>query len=155
GNATYQTGRPITFFSGSNTFSSSVQTPASCVSGCDPYMGHMFTDTTIGQQFYFNSAQKALLSLPAPGEFGNLGRNYFRQGINANLNATITKKFRIAEGHDVQARLEMQNVTNSQMFDTFGSQSIQSSVFTRLNQSVDGVMNNTARRMQLSLKYTF
>ena len=41
------------------------------------------------------------------------------------------------------------------MYDTFGSQSIQSTVFTRLNQPSDGVLLNSPRRMQLSLKYNF
>jgi hypothetical protein len=174
GNAIYATGRPITFYSGSNTLGSAVQTPASCTGNCDPYLGHTFFNQTIGQQFYLNMSAvpsftptnncrsftdgSGALCIPAPGEASNIGRNYFRQGINANMNATIAKTFGfdIGEHHQtVQARLEMQNVTNSQMYDTFGSQSIQSSVFTRLNQSVDGVMNNNARRMQLSLKYTF
>jgi len=155
GNAVWETGRPITFVSGTNTFSSAVQTPASCLSGCDPYMGSVYRDPTIGQQFYFTPEQKALLSIPDPGDFGNLGRNYFRQNRVYNINATITKNFRIMEGQSLQARLEMQNVTNSEFYDTFGSQSIQSSVFTRLNQAVDGVMNGGQRRMQLSLKYSF
>ena len=67
----------------------------------------------------------------------------------------IGKTFRVTEGQSLQARLEMQNVTNSQMYDTFGSQSIQSNVFTRLNVASDGVLVNSPRRMQLSLKYTF
>ncbi len=71
------------------------------------------------------------------------------------MNATIAKRFTVREGHELQARLEMQNVTNSQMFDTFGSQTITSSVFARLNQAYDGVRWNSARRMQLSLKYSF
>jgi hypothetical protein len=60
------------------------------------------------------------------------------------------------EGHSLQARMEIQNLTNSQMYDTYGSQSIQSSLFTRLNQASDGVLgSNAQRRIQLSLKYTF
>lgn len=168
GNAFYETGRPITFFSGANTFSGTVQTPASCSGACDPYTGSVYFDSTQGVQYYFNTQpfnktsntrvinnNGGTLFIPAAGEFSNIGRNYFRQSINAGLNATIAKRFTVREGHELQARLEMQNVTNSQMYDTYGSQSIQSSVFTRLNQAVDGVMNNGPRRMQLSLKYSF
>jgi len=176
GNFIYESGRPITFYGGSTvagstpagTFSSDVVTPLSCFGKCDPYLGHAYFDSTKVQQYFlnlqpFNSTTncatstdgKTNLCIPAAGQFSNIGRNYFRQGINANLNATIAKSFLIREGQSLQARLEMQNVTNSQMYDTFGSQSLQSSVFTRLNQASDGVLVNSPRRMQLSLKYTF
>ncbi|HEU5452101.1 MAG TPA: TonB-dependent receptor [Terriglobales bacterium] len=176
GDAIYQTGRPITFYSGANTLSSDVQTPASCIMNngkpCDPYMGSLFFNQTVGQQYYFNMAAvptsftpaapcrafadgSGSLCIPGPGQASNIGRNYFRQGIYATIDATIAKSFRITERQSLQARLEIQNLTNSEMYDTFGSQSIQSSVFTRLNQAYDGVMNNGPRRMQLALKYTF
>ena len=143
-------------------------TPLSCFGKCDPYLGHAYFDSTKVQQYFLNlqafnattncaasTDGKTNLCIPAPGQFSNIGRNYFRQGINANVNATIAKSFLIREGQSLQARLEMQNLTNSQMYDTFGSQSLQSSVFTRLNQVSDGVLVNSQRRMQLSLKYTF
>ena len=49
----------------------------------------------------------------------------------------------------------MQNVFNVVTYDTFGSQSIQSTVFTRLNAASDGVLNNSPRRAQLAAKYVF
>lgn len=176
GNAIWESGRPITFYAGSTvsggtpagTFSSDVVTPASCFGKCDPYLGHTYFDTTKGQQFFlnfqpFSSATGCAVStdgqtrlcIPAAGQFSNIGRNFFRMGIYANLNAMISKSFKVTENQSLQARLEMQNVTNSQMYDTFGSQSIQSTVFTRLNQPSDGVLLSSPRRMQLSLKYTF
>ena len=168
GNFNWESGRPITFYAGTNTFSSDVQTPVSCTGNCDPYLGHAYFDATKGQQYFLNlqpfntttncavsTNGKTSLCIPGAGQFSNIGRNYFRQGINANVNATIAKSFRVTERQSLQARLEMQNVTNSQMYDTFGSQSVQSSVFTRLNQASDGVAVNSPRRMQLSLKYTF
>ena len=169
GNAIYETGRPITFYAGSNTFSSTVQTPTSCTGACDPYVGDVFRNGTNFQQFYidssaFNATSKCRdinngggqLCIPAPGQFSNIGRNYFRQARFWNMNTTVSKNFRITEGQSLQARWEIQNVTNSENYDTFGSQSIQSTVFTRLNQASDGVLgSNSQRRMQLSLKYIF
>lgn len=168
GNFIYESGRPITFYAGTNTFSSDVQTPVSCFGKCDPYLGHAYFDATKVQQYFLNfqafntstncatsTDGKTSLCIPAAGQFSNIGRNYFRQGIFANLNATISKSFAITESQSLQARLEMQNVTNSQMYDTFGSQNVQSSVFTRLNQPSDLILVNSPRRMQLSLKYTF
>ena len=180
GNAFYESGRPITLYAGSSltgvgtagppgsTFSSDVVTPVSCFGNCNPYLGHAHFDPAKGQQYFFNfqpfdsttncatsTDGRTKLCIPGAGQFSNIGRNYFRQGIFANLNATISKTFRVTEGQSLQARLEMQNVTNSQMYDTFGSQSVQSSVFMRLNTAVDGVLVNAQRRMQLSLKYSF
>jgi hypothetical protein len=174
GNAVWESGRPITFLSNGLTYSSDSNMPASCFGKCDPYLGNIHLDPTVNQQYYFSMApltssstgldanlcrQSAdgsfRLCTPQPGQPSNIGRNYWRQPRNANLNATIAKTFRITEGQNLQARLEMQNVTNSEMYDTFGSQLITSSVFTRLNQAFDGVMQNSPRRMQLALKYTF
>lgn len=155
GNAVYQTGRPITFVTGANTYSSNVQTPVSCTGSCDPYMGKVYFDSTIGSNFYFTSQQKAQLFVPAAGEFSNVGRNFFRQNSTANVNALVAKHFRIREGHDLQMRMEIQNLLNSVYYDTFGSQSIQSSAFTRLILATDAVNHNSARRVQLSMKYSF
>ena len=176
GNAIWETGRPITFLANGYTFSSDTYTPVSCTGKCDPYVGNKFwnSSSSPAQPFYYdmvklNSSTTGLdpnlcrqstdgsyaLCIPAPGQMSNIGRNYFRQSRQANLNATIAKSFRITERQSIQARLEMQNVTNSQMFDTFGSQLITSSVFGRLNQAYDGVSANAQRRVQLALKYTF
>lgn len=157
GNAIYETGRPFTIFSGSNTLSNEVQTPASCSGKCSPYEPHVFLDSTIGQQFYLTSAQKAALFTPAAGQFSNLGRNFFRLPIYANLNLLVSKRFKILpeKGHVLETRLEMQNVTNSQMYDLPGSSTITSSAFVRANQASDGPLISAPRRMQLSLKYSF
>jgi hypothetical protein len=69
----------------------------------------------------------------------------------------VAKSFRVTEHQSLQARLEMQNVTNSDMYDVgaSGTTNITSSNFGRMNQSLDGVAFFPQRRMQLSLKYTF
>lgn len=156
GDGNWYSGRPITFFSGSNTYGSAVATPASCIApgACNPKMGKMHLEAG-GQSYFLTPAQRALLVTPAAGQFSNLGRNYFRQAGVWNLDATISKDFHTFREQVLQARLEMQNATNVTTYDTFGSQTITSSVFTRLNPGVDGVVNNSPRRMQLAVKYTF
>jgi hypothetical protein len=180
GNGVWETGRPITFLANGYTYSSDSYTPVSCYGKCDPYIGNKFWGGgSVPAQAWFldmapllPSSQSSTgldsdlcrsstdgsykLCIPAPGQMNNIGRNFWRQGRYANLNATIGKTFKIVEGHTLQARLEMQNVTNSVMFDTFGSQIISSSVFSRMNVANDGITgSNSQRRMQLSLKYTF
>jgi hypothetical protein len=155
GDGNWYSGRPVTFYSGSNTFGSAVGTPASCIviGECSPKMGKMHLES--GQPFYFTPAQKALLVTPAAGQFSNLGRNYFRQPGVWNVDTTISKSFHTFKDQSLEARLEMQNVANVTTFDTFGSELITSSVFTRQNAGVDGVVNNSPRRMQLAVKYIF
>ncbi|HZY63070.1 MAG TPA: TonB-dependent receptor [Edaphobacter sp.] len=154
GDGNWYSGRPITFYSGSNTFSGSVQTPASCT-GCSPKMGHIHLDPTSHILTYLTPEQKAKFYVPAAGEFSNLGRNYFRQAAVWNVDATLSKNFTTWHEQYLQLRLEAQNLANTVSYDTFGSQSIQSSVFGRLNPATDGVVSNSPRRMQLSAKYVF
>jgi hypothetical protein len=154
GDGVYQTGRPITLYSGSYTFSGSVQTPANCL-GCNAHMGKVQVDPTSGQTYYLSAAQRAMFSIPGSGQFSNTGRNWFRQNSVWNTDATLSKSFTIYREQYLQVRVEAQNLMNNVTYDTFGSQSIQSSVFTRLNEATDGVLNNSPRRMQLSAKYVF
>ncbi len=154
GDGYWYSGRPITFYSGSNTFSGSVQTPASCT-GCNPHMGHIQLDPSTGILSFLTAAQKTQFYVPAAGQNSNLGRNYFRQAGVWNVDATLSKNFTTYHEQFLQFRLEAQNLANVVQYDTFGSQNIQSSVFARLNAATDGVVNNGPRRMQLSVKYTF
>lgn len=154
GDGVWQSGRPITLYSGSNTFSGSVQTPANCT-GCSAHMGKIQVDPSTGQTFFLSAAQRALFTIPAAGQFSNTGRNWFRQHSVWNTDATLSKSFTTYHEQYLQFRLEAQNLLNNVSYDTFGSENIQSSVFMRLNEATDGVLNNSPRRMQLSAKYVF
>ena len=157
GDGYLQSGRPYTFFSGYDTFSSSVETPASCTGNCNAHMGNIHVESVggVNQTFYFTAAQRAQFSTPAPGAFSNIGRNYFRQAHVWQADATLSKSFRTFREQNLQLRLEAQNVFNVITYDTFGSSVYTSSAFTRLNPATDGVLNNSPRRMQLSVKYNF
>ena len=153
GDGLWQSGRPLTLYSGSNTFSGSVQTPASCSGNCNAHMGKVHAE---GSQTYFlTAAQRAQFFTPAAGQFSNIGRNWLRQNAVWNTDANLSKSFRVWNEQTLQLRLEVQNVLNNVTYDTTGSQSIQSSVFTRLNAASDGVVNSSPRRAQLAAKYVF
>lgn len=153
GDGYWQSGRPITFFSGANTFSGSVQTPASCSGDCNGHIGKIHNEN--GQNFWLTPAQRAQFYIPAPGQFSNVGRNHFRQDHLWQMDANLSKSFRTFHEQSLQVRLEVQNVFNVVTYDTFGSQSILSGVFTRLNAASDGVLNNAPRKAQLAAKYVF
>lgn len=157
GDGYYQSGRPITFFSGYNTFSGSVQTPASCTGNCNGHIGGIHVENVggVNQTFYYTPEQRAQFYTPNAGDFSNIGRNHFRQNYVWQMDANLAKSFRTYKEQSLQLRFEVQNVTNVITYDTFGSQSIQSSSFTRLNPATDGVLNNSPRRAQLAAKYVF
>jgi hypothetical protein len=152
GDGYWQSGRPLTIYSGSNTFSGSVQTPASC-DHCNAHMGHVHKEGT--QTYFLSAEQRAKFYNPAPGEFSNLGRNWLRQNATWSTDANLMKSFRTWKEQSLQLRFEVQNLLNNVTYDTMGSQSIQSSVFGRLNAGTDGVINSSPRRAQLAAKYIF
>jgi hypothetical protein len=158
GDGYLQSGRPITFFAGYNTFSGSVQTPPSCQGSCSARMGKIHVESSAGaanQTYFFTAAQRAQFFVPDAGSFSNEGRNFFRQNHVWQADSTLSKSFRTYQEQYLEFRLEAQNVFNVITYDTFGSQSIQSTSFTRLNPATDGVLNNSPRKVQLSAKYVF
>lgn len=156
GDGLWQSGRPLTIYSGSNTFSDRVQTPASC-NGCNAHMGKVHSEMTKTgpQNFFLTAAQRAMFYTPAAGQFSNIGRNWLRQEAVWNTDANLSKSFRVWKEQQLQFRLEVQNVLNNVTYDTTGSQSITSGAFMRLNAGTDGVVNNGPRRAQLAAKYVF
>lgn len=144
-------GRPFTIFSGSNTFSNVVQTPANCLSaGCGDDAGnirwiggvpHLFDPVT----------QRALFTVPDAGALANKGRNAFTLPSFFNTDFSIGKKTRILEGHSIETRLEMQNAFNHVNYSLPESATITAPTFGRSR----GASGNSSRKMQLSMKYTF
>jgi hypothetical protein len=95
---------------------------------------------------------------------GGLGRNTVRTPILNNLDANVTKSFRIREGMELQFRAEMYNVANhrqygnlsSSVFDG-GTTSIGSNVGTTPAAQflAPGYADGGARVMKYQLKFVF
>ena len=102
--------------------------------------------------YYFTPEQRAKFTQPEAGTLSNIGRNYFTLPPNFNLDMALGKRFRITEAQDLQLRLEVQNLTNSVVFDapSEGSSDITGSTFGLMTR-----ISNTPRKMQVSAKYTF
>lgn len=155
-----QSGRPFTVYSGSNTYSNAIQTPANC-SGCRPDMGKAFFDATGGTIFFFDqntrgaafvpaTNTRGIFTVPDPGTLGNTGRNFFTAPTFFQWDMSFAKSVRIVEAHSLQFRADLQNVTNTPIFD-FPTATITDATFGRIRTSVQ----NTARRVQFSLRYSF
>jgi hypothetical protein len=142
-------GRPFTVFSGSNTLSQVVFTPASC-NGCSPDFGG--TTLENGQNVFFTAEQRAKFFVPAAGEASNVGRNFFNGPAFFNLDMTLGKKFRFTETQDLEIRVEAQNVTNTPSFAVpDGNLILTSGSFGQIL----GSTTSTSRKIQFVAKYNF
>jgi hypothetical protein len=147
GTVLWTSGRPFTVYSGINTVSSVVQSTADC-NGCSRSQGSLVLET--GRNFWFDSADRALFSAPAPGSIGNTGRNFFLAPHYFQWDASLSKKFAITEKVSFDLRVDARNVLNNPSFDN-PTAVINSAIFGRINDSV----TNNARRIQFSGKLSF
>lgn len=142
-------GRPFTVFSGSNTLSQVVFTPASC-DGCSPSFGSMTTEN--GRNVFFTAEQRAKFFVPAPGEASNVGRNFFDGPSFFNLDFTVGKRFRFDESRDLEIRVEAQNVTNTPSFAVAdGNLILTSGSFGQIL----GTTTSSSRKIQFVAKFNF
>ena len=74
-----------------------------------------------GGGYYFTADDNAKFSYPVAGSIGNSGRNAFRGPRYFNLDATLSKRFRIAEGMSATMRIEAYNLFNQASFGTPGT----------------------------------
>jgi Carboxypeptidase regulatory-like domain len=147
GQLVVESGRPMTIYSGSNTFSNVVQTPANCT-GCASDLGAVHDEG--GVVFYLSPEERAKFSNPDPGAFSNVGRNFFRGPMFENLNVTASKRTRVVGQQYLEFRIDATNVLNKPSFG-FPTNTLTSSTFGRIFNSVA----SSARQVQLGVKYSF
>lgn len=129
--------------------------------------------------FYINPAA---FSVPRPGAFGNSARNSLAGPAIAQLDLTLSKKFKVSERFNVELRGEAYNITNHANFANPGTlrlnqgipsvtkgvlssgiqpgtpftQSVAGGSFGRLNSTVSNQIGlGTARQLQLALRLNF
>ena len=147
-----QSGRPMTVYAGSNTFTNIVQTPANC-DGCSRDFGSIHEELTSSGDalvWYFTPEERARFSIPAPGEFGNTGRNYFRGPGGYNVNLSLAKRTRTVGDHILEIRADGTNVLNHATFG-FPTLTQNSSTFGRIRNNV----LSGSRKIMLGVKYYF
>ena len=143
------TGRPFTVYSGSNTFSSVLQSPANC-NACPASMGDVFEDDKTGFKWYFNDADRARFSATGAGQLGNTGRNYFRGDSWLGLDMALLKRTKLTERFNLELRADSTNVANHASFD-FPTATFTSSTFGRIRNTV----LSSSRKIQLGMKLNF
>lgn len=144
-------GRPFTVYAGVNTFSNVVSTTANC-NGCSRDLGSVVQEGVPNSTtFYFTAEQRALFTTPAPGEFGNTGRNFFIGPRQFQTDISLSKKFRFTERYNFDIRVDARNLTNTPSFAFPNAVLNGTAPFGRIRESV--VSN--ARRIQISGKFNF
>ncbi len=142
-------GRPFTIFSGVNTLSQVVFTPASC-NDCSPNMGSVALEN--GRNVYFTAEDRARFFAPAPGEYSNVGRNFFTGPPLFNLDLTFSKRFRFDETRNLEFRMEAQNATNTPSFSVPDANlAISGGSFGQIL----GSTTSTSRKVQFAAKFNF
>jgi hypothetical protein len=145
---TYYSGRPMTVYSGANTFGSVVQSTADC-NGCSHDLGKV--QDYNGYKWYFNpETDKPMFSAPGPGQLGNTGKGYFFGPRFFDIDVAILKRFRISESKNLEFRADATNITNTP---SFGPPTLTytSSLFGRIG----GTVESGSRKFQLGAKFNF
>lgn len=140
-------GRPFTVYSGVNTLTNVLQTPANC-NGCSSDLGEITLEN--GQNVFFTEDQRALFTTPAAGEFSNTGRNFFTGPPTFFLDLSVGKRIRLGEGRNLEFRVEAQNATNTPSF-AAPNANISSTSFGIVGAGVFGA----SRKVQFVLKLNF
>lgn len=133
---------------GTNTYGNGdfINQRPNAVAGVDPYA----QPQTVNQWL-----NPAAFSMPAPGTFGNLGRNtIFGPGL-AQIDFSVLKDTPITEGAKLQFRAEIFNLANHPNFaqpnTTFGSPSF-GEIFNTIGRTLG---MGTSRQIQLALRFSF
>jgi hypothetical protein len=140
-------GRPFTVYSQANTLTNVVPTPANC-SSCSRNLGSVAEE--LGTNFFFTQAQRNLFTNPEPGDYSNVGRNYFVGPRQFQTDMSLSKKFRFTETVNFQLRVDATNLTNTPSLG-LPAAVLGGSTFGQIRDSV----TNSARRMQFSGKLSF
>jgi hypothetical protein len=142
-----QSGRPMTVYSGANTLSNVVQTPANC-NGCSSSFGTVHEED--GIIWYFTPEEREKFGIPAPGEMGNTGRNAFRGPGSWGLDMSIAKRTRVVGHQILEFRVDSTNFLNHPNFG-FPTLTQNSTIFGRIRNSV----TSGSRKIMLGVKYYF
>ncbi len=150
GQVVVESGRPFTVYSGTNTMTNLIQTPANC-NGCTGSEGEVFFDPASGTTWYFTQDERAKFSAPAAGEFSNVGRNGFTLDGFFNANLSILKRTPVHGSQTLEFRVDATNITNTPSFGLPSSAVITSTVFGRIRDNTV----SSARQIMLGVKYSF
>jgi hypothetical protein len=154
GNYTYTTGRPFTYFASSNNSSIDIGFHQALpnVTGRPTYHKDVncwvFASRGNGCRAISPTGTDAFVA-PAPGVFGNAGRNVLRGATVSILDFAVHRRFALGESGDLSFRWETFNLTNTPMF------GLPNRDITNANVGSITSLAGDARIMQFALRLRF
>jgi hypothetical protein len=154
--ATFQSGRPFNITTGTDTSGTGIRSDRPNLVG-DPYANVVQPNTVPLSLQWFNPAAFAT---PAPGTFGNLGRNaLYGPGFNA-VDMSVFKTTKLSGSAAVQLRFEVFNLFNTINWANPGATLSSSTSFgvitnTRNANNAPGIGAGEPRNVQLAVKFIF
>jgi hypothetical protein len=143
----YATGAPLTVTNGGGANQDLARSGTNVNAQTPNYTGvDVHADTSGRPQTFW--LDRNAFSLPAVGTFGNLGTRSIRGVSQWDFDISLSRTFQVTEGHRLEARAEMYNVTNS-FRPTNPTTALNSPFFGQIRESRD------PRIMQFALKYQF
>jgi hypothetical protein len=156
----WESGSPFTVASGRATgpATGTTATTASVTSTWADYTGSRNIGSVITSNngigpgvYYFTPAQIANFSEPAAGTFGTSGRNTFRGPRFFNLDASLVKRFEVAERKSITFRAEAYNLLNNV---DFANPTVNLGGNATAFGKIGAVVNNP-RIVQVALRFDF
>ncbi len=157
-------GRPFSVFSSLNTVSQTSGSFANCAS-CPRNMGNIVqgnfenTANPLLRNWWWTPEERNRFTLAAPGEIGNVGRNYFIGPRYTETDISISRKFRFTENTNFDLRVDARNLLNHPNFaaptSTLPSGLAQSGFGTSIFGRINADVTNNNRRIQFSAKLNF
>jgi len=139
----------MTVYRAATRFRTFVRLPPTC-NGCPRSLGQVFQDPAAPHLLLQYDQQRAQFSTPAPGDFSNTGRNYFRGPSFFDIARLSPKRSISTERYYLQIRADASNLTNHPSFG-FPTLTLTSSTFGRIRSSTD----SASRKIQLGVKFYF
>ncbi len=153
--ATFQSGTPFTITSGTDVSGTGVRSDRPNLAG-DPY-ANLVQPTTPQSLQYFNPAA---FTNPAPGTYGNLGRNALYGPGFKTVDLSVFKTTKLSGGASVQLRCEIFNLFNTINWANPGAVLATSTTFgvitnTRNANNAPGIGAGEPFNVQLAVKFIF
>lgn len=141
----------VQFYSGI-PFSALTAAPESGTSNRAELTGQPYSVSHRSLQEWFNTAA---FTTPAPGTWGNSGRNILEGPDTKNVDFSIFKNFQLAESKTLQFRSEFFNIFNTPLFDN-PSNTVGAKSFGVVSSAASPqTFQRTPRSVQLAAKFNF
>jgi hypothetical protein len=150
---TWQQGVPLTIATGRATGANSAASAWAVYSGTDRSIGAL--DRRGDGVYYFSTDQASQFTFPVAGYLGNTGRNTFRGPRFFNIDASLSKAFKVTETAALKFRAEAYNLFNNVNFGNPGVSIATASSFGKISSTIGPNASGGARVMQMALRFDF